>query len=257
MVAKLDLNAAWATLVAQYKGHKSHVVLLAGLFLFVPLCFAGILLGQLDLQPGASDTAMRKMVTEFMSNNWYWFVLITLITRYGELAISMVLLDRSLPTLKDILQVSITLLAAFLGATVLVNIATLMISSLAVGTGALAVVIDLIMFFAAVFLSVRFGLLAAIISAEKTRNPLHALKRSWEITDGNVGRIILFYVAAIFITLVCGLMFWIFLSFLLDMALPSSIAQPMTLALGAALFAMIATLVTLIGASVYVQLVAE
>jgi hypothetical protein len=257
MVAKLDLNAAWAALVALYKGHKSHVVLLAGLFLFVPLCLAGILLGQLDIRPGASDAVMRKMVTEFLSNNWYWFVLIAFVTRYGELAISMVLLDRSLPTLKDVLQVSLTLLAGFLGATVLVNIASLAISSLAIGTGALAVLINFIAFYAALFLSVRFGLLAATIAAEKTRNPLHALKRSWEITRGNMGRIFLFYVAVIFIAFVCGIMLWIFLSFLADMAMPSIIAQPITLALGAGLFATIATLVTLIGASVYAQLMPD
>jgi membrane-anchored glycerophosphoryl diester phosphodiesterase (GDPDase) len=64
----------------------------------------------------------------------------------------------------------------------------------AAGVPALAVVAVVALLVVMIYIGVRMSLIAPVVAVDRVRNPIEALRRSWDLTRGNAGRILGFYV---------------------------------------------------------------
>jgi hypothetical protein len=181
---KLNLGTAWTDAVALLRGQTEILVVLAGTFLLLPALVQGFFMP--FQQSGSRDLAV--MVAElraYFGQYGVWLILFGLISALGQVAILRILLDRARPTVAQALGDAVRLLPWFY----LANIVT----SAIVFLGMLAFVIP------GLYILGRTALTGVAVAGEMRRNPIDAVRRSFELTNGN-GWAMFFLVAIIFVT---------------------------------------------------------
>lgn len=231
---KLDMGAAWSgatTLIAQ---NKDTVGALAGLFFFLPYLAVGLLAPDLanpepaEIAPGASpDAVMQAMMEQFSqaySQNWGLFLIATVVQFIGSLAILALLSNRDRPSVGEAIKRGVSAAPFYFAAQLLTALLAGVIIgvplgiSVAVGSGMVAALLVPFLMLIALYIFVKFALLAPVMAIEGLRNPIAALRRSWQLTKGNSFRIVLFLVLlfltigiiALLFSLAMGLVFALF-----------------------------------------------
>lgn len=266
---KLDMGAAWngaTTLIAQ---NKDTVGAIAGLFFFLPYLAVGLLAPDLanservEVSPGASpDAAMQAMLEQFSqtyAQNWPLFLVATVVQFIGSLAILALLSNRDRPSVGEAIKRGAGAAPSYFAAQIITALLAGVIIgvplgiSVAVGSGMAAALLVPLLMLVAIYIFVKFSLLAPIVAIEGVRNPIAAMQRSWRLTKGNSFRIVLF-LALLFLTigiisvlfsLVMGLVFALF-----DQTV-ANIGNAIVASLANTLFAVIGLLVL---ASIHQQL---
>lgn len=224
---KLDMGRAWGDATALLAGNRNVVMIVAGVFFFLPY-FAIMLLVPETMQPQAgmgADPAdaeqTMQMLGQVYAENWWVFVIIGVAQAIGMLALMTLLTDRNRPTVGEALArggrgffsyiAAQILFALFLG-----MVAGILIASGAAiaGNGGLALT-GVIAFVIAVYLFIKFSLITPVIAIDGILNPFTILQRSWQLTKGNSFRLLMFYVllflalgiVSIVVTMVVGVLF--------------------------------------------------
>ena len=204
MAGKFDSGAAWNSATRMLKANTNVVAVIAGVFFFLPNLAISLVAPELaDPLAGAapaetSEQAMAQL-SELGPGFFATMIILGLIQAIGVLALLRLLTDRDKPTVGEALKSGLGGLVPY----ILSQIAQALIAVLAIGiplglviaTGspALIAIGALLAIFAFVFLFVRFSLLSAAIAIDRIHGPVAALKRSWQLTAGKVGRLALFY----------------------------------------------------------------
>ncbi len=196
---RFDSNRAWQEATALVSANRDVLWALAGVFLVLPSFAVGVLAPPPQPPAGGDSDAMMAMLSAYYSSSWPWLLGMAVCQVIGTLAMLALYTDRTRPTVAEALKlagrgalpvIAAQLLAGMvfaLGAMIPVTLAALTGSK---GFATLVVAACLVAF---VWVMVRISLVAPVVMVDGERNPVAALKRSWGLTQGNAGRLLLFY----------------------------------------------------------------
>jgi hypothetical protein len=198
---KLDTNLAWQNAHAAIMGNREAFLAIAGVFFFLPsLAFA-----LLYPQPPAASTAMSPeqamaFMQTFYRESFPFMLGMAMAQIVGGMGLLRLYAGTGRPTVGSAIgqgavdsliffaAMIVLWVAGTLGATVLIGLAAVT-GQQAVAGVATAIALGLLL-----YVSLRAILVMPIIAVEHLRQPLAALRRSWALTRGNSGRIVLFLV---------------------------------------------------------------
>ncbi len=212
---KLDLSAAWDGAMAMIRTNREVVLVLAGVFFFLPyLAFSLFLpdsgMAEASAANGGDMDAIAAIVMEFYAEFWWALLLLALIQSVGALASLAVLGDNARPTVGDAIRRGVSLLPTQLGAQIVAALAIfapiVLASGIGAATGSTAItgLLTLLGLPVVIYIVVKFSLSSPAIAIDQTRNPLKALTRSWGLTKGNSLRLFFFFLLLIVAFLVAS-----------------------------------------------------
>ncbi len=200
---KFDMSAAWRDATAMMTRNREVLLIIAGLFFFLPSVVLALFTGdtQAEMESIAiSDPELATQAAMAVYGQWWWLlVLISLASIVGYLALLALLRDHTRPTVGQAIRIGITGLLPAIGTYILLVIGLGLgigiLAAVAVGTGSTAIgaLIVVIAAVLAIYVSVKLSLSGPVIAIDKVYNPIKVLTRSWRLTKGNSLRLFLFY----------------------------------------------------------------
>lgn len=223
---KLDMGKAWTQATGLIGSNRDTIGAIAGLFFFLPAfalaLFAPELVNPQPAAPaGADPQAALDQMSKAYTDNWALFLGLTIAQFVGSLSLLALLTDRGRPTVGEALRTGIQSILTYLAAQLLSALAVGLAVGIPLGIVAAAgspvavVLVGLVLVLVAVYLFVKFSLIAPVIAIDGVRNPITALSQSWRLTKGNSFRIVafmllLFFTIGIIAALVSGIFGLIF-----------------------------------------------
>lgn len=231
---KLDGNQAWKQAVAWVSANRDVVIAIAGVFFLLPSLATG-LFGPQPPTPAVGMTAPQLVASaqQFYARALPFLTVMLLMQSAGILALLMLFTDARRPTVGIALQRSLAGLLSYIAAQLLPAFAIFVLAALIFvvagllvtllggpATMSLVVLALAVSIVAAIYVLVRCSLSGPVIAVERTRNPIRALMRSWTLTGGNTGRLvvlflllfILFVVVIMTVTAITGIVLSLALS---------------------------------------------
>ncbi len=201
---KLDLNAAWDQAVRLIAANREVVLVLGGVFFFLPYVLFLLLVPMPDFQTiagpsGENSAALMSAVNGFLAEYWWAILLLALAQTVGSLAVMAVIGDPSRPTVRAAMSRGLAYLLPNVAAQILTSLATTLVFFFAlllgtlVGSQVLIAALSVFSIPVIIWLMTRLSLTGAAIAIEQYRNPFAALRRSWRMTAGNGFRLVAFY----------------------------------------------------------------
>ncbi len=207
----LDSNKAWAESTAAISANRDVMLSLSGVFFLLPSLAFALLVTQPETPAGITPKQMGAMLEEFYLSAAPYLIAAALIQAAGTLAVLTLFSDRSRPTVGEAIRLGLQGLLAFILSQLLFGLvagAGLVLfvgAAAASGVAALSALVSLLAIVALVYALLKFSLTAPVVAVDGERNPIAALRRSWELTRGHTMQIALFYLmfgmAALVITL--------------------------------------------------------
>ena len=195
---RFDSNRAWQDASGAVNANRDALIALAGVFIALPAFALAVLLPQPEPQPGADMDAAMELAALYFQENWLALVVLGLLSTIGTMAMLILFGHASRPTVGDAIRkglaaTPIAILAQLIVGFVMTGLILAPVTLLAVGgskaMGTVGVAIGIMI---GGWFWIRTGLTTPIIAAESLRNPLAAVQRSFVLTKGNVGRLLLF-----------------------------------------------------------------
>lgn len=226
---KLDLSNAWDGAMAMIRANREVVLVLAGVFFFLPYLAFSLFLPDTGVAEAAAANegdldAVAAIVMKFYAEFWWALMLLALIQSVGAIASLAVLGDNTRPTVGEAIRRGASLLPTQLGAQILAALAIfapiVLGSAIGAATGSPAItgLLMLIGLPVMIYIVVKFSLSSPAIAIDQIRNPLAALASSWRLTKGNSFRLFFFFllllVAFVVISTVLNLVIGLMLALL-------------------------------------------
>ena len=211
---KFDMSAAWSEAMAMVNANREVLLVVAGIFFFLPAVLQGFVMPPLqDLLAASDPEAMQQQMVALYGSYGWLLVLVVLAQIAGTLALLVLLRDQRRPTVGEAIRQGFAGLLPAIGVYLLLGIAIGAALIVVVFAGftapVIGAVLSLILSIGLVYALIRLSLLLPVIAIEQVRNPLTALRRSWAETRGNVGRLLVFFlllfVAYMVVLLVIGM----------------------------------------------------
>ena len=209
---KLDMNQAWQQGVNLVAANWQLLLVLAGLFLFLPSVALTVMMP--DMFSGLQGMSEPDEVNAWMAANWAPFFgsifVATFFQFIGYMAM-IALMGAHRPTVGEALKKSLislpSMIAAFIifviGYVVVFGLVSLILGLLAGGlayaglggggTVGLFFLITIPLLVAQFYLMTRLSMTMPAMVIERRLNPFDALRRSWLLTTGNGFRLFVFY----------------------------------------------------------------
>ena len=233
---KFSYSAVWNDTVALLRAHGALIAALAGVFIFLPALLIAQFVPQNET-PAATVVEAVAAGREYLLANWHWLLLQTLLNIVGTIAILTLVFARSGTSVGQAIAHGFTLLPFFFLASILANIA--------IGIGLVLLIVP------GLYLIGRLAPLGPVIVAEQEKNPIAAIRRTFEVTKGNgwrvLGLVFLVALAAAILALVVNMLLGILFTLIAGQELGALLARIVEAATGAAL----ATLLVLLYAAIY------
>ena len=211
---KFDMNAAWRDASNLLQANKELLLVLAGLFFFLPnLAFALFVPDFQQSMNGMQPEEMMAVLQDIYSRNWHWILFATVLQWIGILAMLALLRSAQKPTVADALTAGAIALVPYVLAQLIVMVGIGLAIGIplglasATGIGALVFLLAMLAIPAMIYAIVKFSMVAPILAIDRQLNPLAALKQSWSLTKGNSLRIFLFFLLVLIAVFVVSLIF--------------------------------------------------
>jgi MFS family permease len=213
-----NMSEAWRDATAMMSGNREVLLIVAGLFFFLPSLVLNFAMGDprnvAVADPQAAEAAVAATYTQ-----WWWLLgLISVVSVVGSLALLALLRDHERPTVAEAIKAGLVGLLPAIGTYVLMALGALLIivlTSAILGpvfgvdsanpTVGQLVPIATIALLILIYPAVKFSLSTPVIAIDKVRNPIKILARSWRLTKGNSFRLFLFYFLLGVVYLVVGM----------------------------------------------------
>lgn len=196
---KFDSNLAWKQATAAISANREVVFALAGVFFLLPGLAMALFFPAPEPTAGMDEKAAMAMVTGYYTSILPVAIPMVLFQAAGTLALLTLLTDRRGPTVGEAIGDGVKGVLPYFAAQIILGIgigivggAVLAISA-ATGAPAIAAVGLAIVAAMAIYAFIKTSLVAPVIAVEQERNPIAALRRSWNLTKGNSVRIAVFY----------------------------------------------------------------
>ena len=222
---RFDGNRAWTEATALIRANREVLLVMAGVFIFLPAVAMAFVLGpqQSEIMAGfmqamksgggLQNPAFKAQMEAVNAANWQlmpYYVLLFLGQTIGNLAMMALLTDHRRPTVGEALVIGVKTLPTLIGTVILLFIgylAGIMVLGLAVGLivaafaalGSTAVSGVIFAFLAGaliaaiLFILTRLSLIVPVIVIDGVRNPVKVIGGSWKIIAGNTRRLFAFY----------------------------------------------------------------
>lgn len=168
---KLNYMECWSGAMAILRDHKEAILAIAGVFLFLPTLLMAQFIGQPNLEGTEDLNAITAAYSTFFSENTFAIIASNLLISFGGFVIYFTIAPSHSGTVADDLGKALRLFLIFLIANILTGLATF--------AGILLFIIP------GLYVACRLILVPIIIADHGERNPLEALKKSWESTKDN------------------------------------------------------------------------
>jgi len=212
---KFDSNLAWQQASAAVSANRDVVLALAGVFFMLPTLGLALLAPPPEPVAGADNKAMLAALSDYYESIMPFVIPMLLFQAAGTLALLALLTDRSRPTVGQAIRLGLQGIVPYVLAQLIIGIGIGFVGAVVIGIGAatgaagLSVVGAAAVIVLFVYVAIRTSLVGPVISVEGTRGPVAALKRSWLLTQGNAGKVGLFYllvgIAFMFVIMVISL----------------------------------------------------
>ena len=201
---KLDLNAAWDQAVRLIAMNREVMLVLGGVFFFLPYVLFTFMVPMPDFATVAAPTgdeapALMASLNGFVTDYWWALMLLALVQTAGATAVMAVIGDPARPTVKAAMRRGAVYLVPSVAAQILSSLLTFAVLFVAIllgavtGSKAIAGTITVFALPVIFWLMTRLSLGGAAIAIERTANPIAALRRSWRLTRDNGLRLVAFY----------------------------------------------------------------
>lgn len=231
---KFDMGAAWSEAMRLVSTNRQVVLIVAGVFFFLPyaifMMITGDQMAAIEAGAGAGDAdpeAAMQALMGFYAGIWWLVLLVTIVQAIGMLGLLALLRDRSRPTVGEAIGIGAKSLLPYLAAQIVVSLLLGLVVLVPIAIGAAgsitgAVIAGLAALVVLIYLFTKFSLAAPVIVIERVLNPLAALGRSWRLTKGNSLRLWLFYFLLIVAVMVVGIVISIVVGLVLALAGPEA-----------------------------------
>ena len=193
---RFDSNLAWKDSVQAVSANRDVLLALAGVFFMLPSLAFALLFPQPDPQPGLTPEQTLAVMGDFYRGAMPYMLVMSLVQAIGTLSVLTLFTDRARPTVGEAIRLGIGGVFSYLGAYLLIGMGLGLTGGLLIGGMAAAGVpaLAVALLVAMVYIGIRMSLIAPVVAVDRVRNPIAALRRSWDLTRGNAGRILLFFV---------------------------------------------------------------
>jgi len=207
---KLDGGLVWRDANAMVTANREVLAVLAGVFFLLPSLAFSLFMPQPEPPAGADVKQLMALLREFYVAAAPWFLGMTLIQSVGQLAVLALLARAGHATVGDALREGVAGLLPFLATQLILALIGGLAAGMLLGLGAmagsplLAGLLIAALAVVAAWAGMRLMLIQPVIAVEMQRNPVAVLRRSWQLTRGNAGRILLYVMlmaVAVFIIL--------------------------------------------------------
>jgi hypothetical protein len=178
MTRKLDLSACWNDVMHLFRANRELLLSVAGVFILLPSLAFALFVPQPVTPEGGDLNAMFQTMQGFYSDNVLWIVLVGIANGFATVAMLVLMLDRGQPSVGEALRRALGVLLPYYAMGIL--------SSIAVFAGSLGFVLP------GVYIFIKLLVAGPVMIGERQHNITAALRRSWALTKGNSGRILLF-----------------------------------------------------------------
>lgn len=240
MTRKLDLSACWNDVMHLFRANRELLLGVAGVFILLPgLAFAFFVPPPVTAPEATLETIYQGM-QQFYTDNIFWILLIGLANGFASVVMLVLILDRSQPSVSEAMRRGLSILLPYYAMGIL--------SGVLVFLGSLAFVLP------GIYLFIKLVVAGPAMVAERNYNVIAALRRSWVLTKGNSGRILLFLVVvavtAFFVYLTTVTIFGL----VIRLAVEDTLAGSLTTLVDSVLSMVITVLMVCIYAALYRQL---
>ena len=220
---QLDISEAWQSASRLVGINREVLGAIAGVFILLPNLAFALFYPEPQIPAGLPPKEQMALLDQIYSNSAPVLLPISLLQMAGMLIMIIVMTDRSRPTVAAAIRRGALATLPYLGAQLLIGLllATVFIimSGLAgaIGNVAAAPAIALLMFALAATISLRMILLAPVLACEQERNPVLAMRRSWQLTQGSALRLASFLLLATLLFMVIYSLVMLFVGILLKL----------------------------------------
>ena len=212
---KFNMSEAWRDATAMMSGNREVLLIVAGLFFFLPSLVLGLALGDVQSEVESLATGNPESATRIafsIYGQWWWLLLlIAIVSVVGYLALLALLRDTSRPTVGEAIRIGFVGLLPAIGTYIVLwlglgfGAAVLAMIARASGSSAIGLLIGAIIVVLAVYVAIKVSLSGPVIAIDKVYNPFKVLARSWRLTKGNSLRLFLFYLLLVIVYFVIAL----------------------------------------------------
>lgn len=168
---KLDYMQCWNGAIAILRDHKEAILAIAGVFVFLPTLLMAQFVGQPVLEGAEDLNAITAAYSAFFTENAVSVILSNLMISFGGFIIFCTIVPSHSGTVADDLSKALRLFLFFLLANIMTGLATF--------AGFLLLIVP------GLYVACRLILVPIVIAHQGERNPIEALKKSWDNTKGN------------------------------------------------------------------------
>lgn len=211
---QFDSNLAWRQASEAVNANREVLFALAGVFVLLPNFAFSLLFPQPEPPAGLPPEQTLDFLSSYYGPALPWLLGVLALQAVGSLALMTLFTDRSRPTVGQAIRLGFTALPSYIAAHILIGIGMGFVGgvllSIAGITGSKALVGLAFAALAAILATtvIRTSLTTPAIAVEGLRNPVAALRRSWQLTQGNGWRLFGFYllIAVAFVVVMAVIM---------------------------------------------------
>ena len=195
---KFNSSQAWSQASAAISANREVLLALAGVFFVLPRLAFQLLAPEPPTATAGAGAAWLATMQAYYLQVAPFIIPMMVIEATGTLAMLALFTDRTRPTVGQAIVQGLQGVLPYLGAQLVFALAAGVGGGLAMGIAAatgiklLAALAVILVVGGAIYSFLRVVLVAPVIAVDRIRQPFAALKRAWQLTQGNVGRIFLF-----------------------------------------------------------------
>ena len=196
---KFSMSEAWRDATAMMTANREVLLVVAGIFFFIPGVAMGLAMGDVQHIMLADPENAQEMVLSFYAD-WGWLLALGGVASVlGYLSLLALLRDHNRPTVGEAIKIGLIGLLPAIGAYIVLVLGLGVVAALlamiagVTGNAAIGLIVALVIVGVVAYVLVKVSLSGPVIAIDKVYNPFKILARSWQLTRGNSFRLFLFY----------------------------------------------------------------
>lgn len=240
MTRKLDLSGCWNDVMRLFRANRELLLSVAGVFILLPSLAFAMFAPQPETAPDADIATIYANLQGFYEANMLWIVLIGLLNGFASIVMLVLMLDPARPSVGEAMRRGGSIILPYYAMGVLSGVLTFL--------GTLAFILP------GIYIFVKLIVAGPVMVAERVHTIIAPMRRSWALTKGNSGRILIFVlvvaVTAFFVYITSVTVFGI----VIRLALEGPIAETLTMLIDAVVSMLLSVLMVCVYAGIYRQL---
>lgn len=220
----LDISQAWKSASRMVEANRDVLAAIAGVFLLLPNLALSFFIPDSRITPAMSPQEQTQLLIEEYSRALPLVLPASIVQMAGLLIVIIVMTDLSRPTVGAAIRRGAQTTPAYFAAQVLIGLGLAVAFSMlaaiagAIGNPAVSSALIVMMIVLAVSVGLRMALVPPVIACEDLRNPILAMRRSWQLTHGNAWRLGSFLLLAALVFMVASGLVMLFVGVILELA---------------------------------------